>query len=153
MFDVLVYVYENYYDPESCPTPGALTVKLRAAGFDSDEIDDALDWLGELAVTEQTVLPLEFATRQSFRVYAPRERAMLDTEAQGYLAFLEANGQIDPLQREVIVERALALGETPISLEKLKIIVLMVMWSMQMEPDLMVLEELMPGAESLRTVH
>ena len=40
MFDVLVYLYENYWRPDACPDHAQLTRKLSAAGFESDEIAD-----------------------------------------------------------------------------------------------------------------
>ena len=49
MFDVLVYLYENYWRPDACPEPKQLSRKLSAVGFDNDEIQDALRWLDGLA--------------------------------------------------------------------------------------------------------
>ena len=40
MFDVLVYLYENYWRPDACPDPRQLTRKLVAVGFESEEIAD-----------------------------------------------------------------------------------------------------------------
>ena len=45
MFDVLVYVYENYWRGDACPEIQHLGRKLSAAGFDQEEIDQALQWL------------------------------------------------------------------------------------------------------------
>ena len=45
MFDVLVYLYENYWRPDACPDHQQLQRKLSAVGFDSDEIQEALRWL------------------------------------------------------------------------------------------------------------
>ena len=49
MFDVLVYLYENYWRPDACPDHEQLTRKLSSVGFESDEITDALSWLDGLA--------------------------------------------------------------------------------------------------------
>ncbi|NBU88669.1 MAG: DUF494 domain-containing protein [Betaproteobacteria bacterium] len=71
MFDVLVYLYENYWRPDACPDPRQLTRKLVAVGFESDEIQDALDWLAGL-----TASSAGSDTPQSddaMRVYTPRE--------------------------------------------------------------------------------
>ena len=45
MFDVLVYLYENYWRPDACPDHDQLTRKLSAVGFESDDIEEALIWL------------------------------------------------------------------------------------------------------------
>jgi Smg protein len=60
----------------------------------------------------------------------------------GFISFLESANVLPPPMREIVVERAMALGGRPISLEDLKIIVLMVYWSMGIEPDALVLDEL-----------
>ena len=49
MFEVLVYLYENYWRPDACPDHQQLSRKLSAVGFESDEIQDALRWLDGLA--------------------------------------------------------------------------------------------------------
>ena len=48
MFEVLVFVYENYYAGDSCPEPAHLERKLNAVGFDAEEVEDALNWLNGL---------------------------------------------------------------------------------------------------------
>ena len=93
MFDVLMYLYETWFDCESCPDPDTLRIKLRAAGFDAEDIDDALTWLGGLAEGEASLLPESFADRASFHAYAPAEARTLSTACRGYLSFLES-GQI-----------------------------------------------------------
>ncbi|WP_137895214.1 DUF494 family protein, partial [Ramlibacter sp. 2FC] len=70
MFEVLVFVYENYWRGEACPELPQLGRKLSAAGFDPDEIQQALAWLNGLnlaardtrladgAAPERTGIPL-----------------------------------------------------------------------------------------------
>jgi Smg protein len=48
MFDILLYLYDNYLVTEHVPDAEALSRKLTAAGFEADEIDQALDWLSAL---------------------------------------------------------------------------------------------------------
>jgi Smg protein len=50
MFEVLVYVYENYWQGDACPELHQLSRKLSAAGFEADEIQAALVWLDGLNV-------------------------------------------------------------------------------------------------------
>ena len=76
----------------------------------------------------------------------------LGTEVVGFLSFLEHAGQLTPSQREIVIERALATNETPVDLEMLKVIVLMVLWSQQADIDILLLEELLDdGGE--RPIH
>jgi Smg protein len=54
--------------------------------------------------------------------------------------------------REMVLDRAKAAGEAPIDLEHLKIIVLMVFWSLGEEPDALILDELSISGDH-RSVH
>lgn len=147
MFDVLVYLYENYYRPDACPDADTLAKKLSAAGFEGEEIDSALSWLSGLADVTQTTVPVAYARSSSFRIFVDAEYERLGAESIGFLSFLESAGILNPLLREIVVERALATEETPVSLESLKIIVLMVFWSQGEEPDALILEELLEDGE------
>ena len=141
MFDILVYLYETYYRPDACPDPQALAKKLSAVGFDDDEISEAIDWLDVLTQTTQSIPDQSEST--GFRVYAQQEMAILGMPAVGFIHFLESTKLITPRQREIIIERALVIDEVPISLDKLKIIVLMMLWSQGKEPDLLMFDELL----------
>jgi Smg protein len=143
VFDVLVYLYENYGAPHACPDADSLSRKLTAAGFDDEEINEALAWLQGLErVTEQSVA-VGPESDGAFRIYAVIEIERLGTESIGFLSFLENAGQLTPTQREIVIERALAIEDTPIPLDMLKVIVLMVLWSQQADIDVLLLEELL----------
>ncbi|MBK1888397.1 DUF494 domain-containing protein [Undibacterium sp. 14-3-2] len=142
MFDILVYLYETYYRPDACPDTAALVKKLSAVGFPEDEISEALDWLTGLANTTDQSLPSPLSSN-GFRVYAGVELTALGTEAIGFIQFLESAGLLSSLQREIVVERALAVNESPLPLNKLRIIVLMMLWSQGAEPDMLMFDELL----------
>ena len=145
MFDILVYLYETYYRPDACPEPAALAKKLSAVGFDDVEISEALVWLNdltEMAGVEQALTSASTGTR----FYVDEEQDALGPQAIGFIAFLESARVLTPLQREIVIERALALEESPVNLGKLKIIVLMLLWSQGKEPDALMFDDLF-GAE------
>jgi Smg protein len=48
MFEVLVFVYENYWRGDACPELEQLGRKLNAVGFSVEDIQQALSWLDEL---------------------------------------------------------------------------------------------------------
>jgi Smg protein len=52
----------------------------------------------------------------------------------------------------MVIDRATAVGSGPMELEDLKIIVLMVFWSLGEEPDALILDELFVAAED-RLIH
>ena len=153
MFDVLVYLYENYWRPDACPEPNQLTRKLSAVGFDSDEIQEALHWLDGLAQTAQACGELSKSQRSdSMRVYSDGERDTLGEDAIGFIAFLESAGVLPAPMREMVIDRAMAAGARSIELDDLKVIVLMVFWSLGEEPDTLILDELFVAPEE-RVVH
>lgn len=146
MFDVLVYLYETYYRPDACPAPAALVKKLSAIGFEDDEISRALDWLTDLAQTADTLSEqypkLQAQLSGGVRIYVAQEMDALGTAAVGFIQFLEAARLLNPVQREIVIERALAVGDGVLSLDRLKVIVLMVLWSQGKEPDGLMFDEL-----------
>ena len=148
MFDVLVYLYENYGAFESCQDAAALGRSLADAGFDDEEIRDAIVWLQGLARMVRDCGSPRLEQSRGLRVYTPAEYARLGKAAIGFLASLDAAGQLSARQREIVIERALAITETPITVATTKIIVLMVLWSHAAEVDFLLLEELLDDDES-----
>jgi Smg protein len=141
MFDILVYLYETYYRPDACPEPEALARKLSAVGFDDVEISEAIVWLTDL--TEMAgAEPNESFSSTGTRFYVDSEYDALGTAAVGFIQFLESAKVLSPVQREIVIERALALEESPVGLGKLKIIVLMLLWSQGKEPDALMFDDL-----------
>jgi Smg protein len=150
MFDVLVYLYENYWRPDACPDHDQLTRKLSAVGFERDEIQEALSWLDGLANAAESYAGNQRPT--SLRVYSPAEHDLLGDESIGFISFLESAGVLPPPMREMVIDRASAIGAAPLELDDLKIIVLMVFWSLGEEPDALILDELFVAPED-RLIH
>ncbi len=150
MFDVLVYLYENYWRPDACPEPRLLSRKLSAVGFEREEIQDALHWLDGLADSAEacTGSPVQ----GSVRIYTAQEQEVLGEESIGFITFLGSAGVLSTAMREMVIDRALAVGAGAMELEDLKIIVLMVFWSLGEEPDALVLDELFVASED-RLIH
>ncbi len=144
MFDILVYLYETYYRPDACPGPVDLAKKLSAVGFEEDEISEALDWLTNLTAMTQVCAdqPQYAIFSDSVRIFVAQEMDVLGVPAIGLIQFLEAAKVLTSLQREIVIERALATHESPISLDKLNVIVLMMLWSQGKEPDAWMFDDL-----------
>ncbi|MFN3570216.1 MAG: DUF494 domain-containing protein [Polaromonas sp.] len=169
MFEVLVYVYENYWQGDACPELHQLSRKLTAVGFEAEEIEAALVWLDGLNIAAQNTqrgmpgtapagknspAPAPAATpgfqpqsAGSLRVYSVAEQEHLGAQALGFVSFLESSGVLPPHMREIVMDRAMAAPGDPLELDDLKIIVLMVYWSFGEEPDALVLDELCDDAD------
>jgi Smg protein len=150
MFDVLVYLYETYGRSDACPNHDQLTRKLSSVGFESDEIEEALSWLDGLGAAATSHVGQQ--SLDSLRVYSHLEQSHLGEDSVGFISFLESAGVLSPPMREMVIDRASAISGGPVDVEDLKIIVLMVFWSLGTQPDALVLDELFVAAED-RVIH
>jgi Smg protein len=76
----------------------------------------------------------------------------LGEKSIAFISFLESAGVLPSPMRELVVDRAMAISGTPLDLDDLKIIVLMVFWSLGEEPDALILDELFVDDED-RLIH
>ena len=98
------------------------------AGFGEREIERALDWLDGLNTTEiqtDSAAPRTTTTR----LYDRLEQDRIDTQCRGYLLHLEQIGILTPPQRELVIDRLLALGSDDIDIDQIKWVVMMVLFS------------------------
>ena len=130
VLDVLMYLFETYVDTDEDPEPdqNELRNELASAGFGDAEIDRALDWLDGLT-DHYDALPFNAQTAHGTRVYNEVEQERLDIECRGFIAYLEQIGILSPPQREILVDRLLALDAPDIDVEQIKWVVLMVLFS------------------------
>ena len=133
MFDILVYLFENYIHNESdiYVNHADLTKELSRAGFHDDDIFKALKWLDNLsALQESHVKPyLSKGITNATRIFSVPELAKMDVECQGFLLFLEQINVLDAVTREMVIDRVMDLDSHSISLEDLKWVVLMVLFN------------------------
>ena len=132
MYDILAYLFENCQRTELAHERERVAQKLSAAGFEDADISEALLWIAGVLRTPQVLAALPDA-RASFRAFAACELAKLDARCRGYLLLLERSGVLDAPARELVIEHALAAAGEELTLEQLKLVVLMVLWSRQPE--------------------
>ena len=130
VLDVLMYLFETYVDTEEDPEPdqNELRLELSKAGFGDVEIDRALDWLDGLT-DHQANLTFNTQTAHGTRIYNDVETERLDVSCRGYISYLEQIGILSPPQREILIDRLLALETHDIDVEQIKWVVLMVLFS------------------------
>jgi Smg protein len=137
-----MYLFESYFDAGSYPEPDKLSRKLSAAGFEGEEIDEALTWLSALQQQSPDSYPasLEHA---GLRHFAELELHRISYEARQFLMFSERQHMISAVEREMIIDRAVALQQENLGLDKLKLIMLMVLWNRHQDIDPLLVEELL----------
>jgi Smg protein len=141
MYDILVYLFENCQHAELAYDRERVAKKLSAAGFEDSDISEALHSLAGVRVAHSVREPLP-DSRSTFRAYAPRELAKLDARSRGFLLTLEHSGILTAETRELVIERALAANGDTLSLEQVKLVVLMVLWNQQMPTSRLLAEDL-----------
>jgi len=141
VLDILIYVFDRYMLDEAPEVPEreALARDLESAGFGEANVERALDWLADLAgerhraVVSTSVpeadVPGEQADDRAIRIYSAAELVRLPVDCRGLLMALEQVGILGPQQREIVIERLLALDAEEFDLEKVKWVVLMVLSS------------------------
>ena len=130
VLDVLMYLFETYVDTDEEPEAdhNELRDELSRAGFGDREIDRALDWLDGLT-DHQEGLAFNAQTGHGTRIYSDFEHERLDVGCRGYITYLEQIGILSAPQREILIDRLLALESADIDVDQIKWVVLMVLFS------------------------
>lgn len=129
VFDVLMYLFDHYFDEyyEISSDQESLKFELRRAGFGDVQVDRAFDWLEGLALQKDLIQADKLNENNTLRIFVDREMEKLDTDCRGFILFLEQIGVLDAFDREVVIDRLMALGADEIDLQQLKWVVLMVL--------------------------
>ena len=134
MFEVLMFLFENYMDGTVAfkIDTADVVVELEKIGFDRYEIDRALTWLDGLVQIQTAVLSGPKLTSLAIRHYLPEETERLGVEGKGFLLYLEQLGVMDPITREIAIDRIMALDSREVDVARIRWVVLMVLFN---QPD------------------
>jgi Smg protein len=152
MFELLVYLFENYIETDVRADEGTLTRELSAAGFDSEDISKAFTWFSSLATMADQATPEAAADRAAYRIYTMEESKKIGADCRSFLLFLEQANVLNPLEREVVIDRLMALPDPEVSLEQTKWIALMVLWRHGKARDYLFVEDAL-FSDSRPTIH
>jgi Smg protein len=148
MFEVLVYMFENYVEANIKPDHNTLAQELFDAGFDSNDINGAFEWFNSLeSMAEASHRDIEPAS-QSLRIYNAEESDKIHVEGLGFLIFLRQSGVINRALHEVIVERAMALPQDQVGLDEIRWTVLMALRKLGRTNDFLFVEDAVFGEDS-----
>ena len=129
VLDVLMYLFETYIETqdETEMDHEDLRVDLTEAGFNSNEIEKAFDWLEKLNHANSITDDLFDVT--SNRVYSRFEMSHLSSSCRGFIEYLEQINILSFRQRELLIDRLIALNTHDINIDQIKWIVLMILFS------------------------
>ena len=132
VLDILMYLFETYLDDEEAdiPNEGSIRSELAKIGFQDAKVTKAFDWLDDLAILKDNYTSIEQLECNSFRLFSDLEIDKFDRQARGILMDLVELNVITPTQREIIIDKALALDINHINQEQMKWVVLMVLFNL-----------------------
>lgn len=128
MFEVLVYMFENYIDTHFRPDEHTLSKELCAAGFDEQDISGAFDWFNQLELMVDQANIFESPHPVSTRIFTDAELKKISGESLGFVLFLVQANILNTAQRELVMELAMNLNQLKVSIEEMRWIVLMTTW-------------------------
>lgn len=125
--DVLMFLFEEYLgdNNEAMDERNNMQVLLEEVGFQHTEIDQAFNWLEDLALLRESS-DYTPAQTDSVRIFSDVEKNILDDESIGFLMYLEQSDILTPVTRELVLDRIIAL-DLPLDIEQLKWIVMIVL--------------------------
>ncbi len=152
MFEVLVFMFENYIAHHTLPDNEIMTQELSAAGFEQPDIVGAVDWFREMKtmLIEPTA---EYAHQHtSMRQLADCELKKISLESLSFVLFLQQASVINDVERDLILDRAMALKQEHINIEEMRWITMIALWNVGREKDYLFVEDALFNPRGL-TLH
>lgn len=141
MRNVVAFLLENFPDIQACPMGQDLGMLLENAGFEDQDIGEALTVMQLLQ--EMPDVPSRQPENRVLRVYHDEEAEMLSSEIRGLLHFLYTSGTINMAQREFVIHALMHLSDDAITLDNAKVLALLVLWAHRSELPVLIGDELM----------
>ena len=137
VFDVLMYLFNNYLDDEYELNADQESLQgiLTHAGFEEVQVRKAFDWLESLTYEDLLQSGNKPQNKISHRIFNSFEIEKLSLECRGLLTYLEQTGILDSQNRELVIDRVMALESDEIDVYQLKWVVLMVLMNQPGQED------------------
>ncbi len=130
ILDVLIYLFENYMieDADYQPDQESLARELAQAGFGDQNISRAFDWLEHLTdLCDDGERGMAGGAATAMRHYSDYEMDRIDAHARGLIQSLVQGGVLSPHEREMVIDRLLALEADDLEAEHVKWVIMMVL--------------------------
>ncbi|KXO08162.1 hypothetical protein AKG98_2006 [Moritella sp. JT01] len=134
MLDILIYLFENFYEQnesEFLVDRDNLLDELIQAGFAETEIHKAITWIENLVELRNGGIQthLQVSCVSSMRIYTEAEQFYINTECRGFLLFLEHINVLNIETREMAIARLIELENLDLDLDDIKWVILMVLFN------------------------
>ena len=126
---VLMYLFQNHMQ-NNCQIDESevLIDQLESAGFVLPVINQAIDWLANLA-DSNTIAAITTPQTSSFRFYTPYEITLFGEQCINFITHLEKENILTPITRELVIHQAIELQAEGIDLNLIKWVTLMVLFN------------------------
>ena len=150
MFDLLIYMFENYLSSKNNLDFTNMTLELEAAGFNNKDIESALDWFSELKEMSVKIPQSQsLKLNDKLRIFTEKEKEKFSIDGLGFILFLEQAHVLNSIEREIIIDRAMALNQNIINIDEVRWIVMMTLWNNGRENDYLFVEDALYQTEQL----
>ncbi len=121
LIEIIVYLLEEFKQPQNSDNYKDLSKELISKGYTESEISLAFSWIFNHMQQQQAGLDDEFTySPTSSRILHDVERLIITAEAYGYLLQMRHLGLLSDYDLELVIERALSLGTSSITIEDVK---------------------------------
>jgi len=131
LLEVLIYLFDQYAGNEfdRKDYPDKITPEMSTSGFHPEELEQALRWLDDLNHLMGNFENISRISGQSVHIYSKEEWRRFTQRSISYLLCLEQSGIVDPVSRELIIDRSMALEEPKIDVHEIQWVGLLVLSS------------------------
>lgn len=140
MRELVAFLIEHFTDIQACPSGQDLGQMLHIAGFEDEDIGDALTIMQLL---EQVPIEASLPENNVLRVYHEEEAAVLPNEIRGLLYFLSQTRALSLSQREFVIHALMHLPYESITLENAKSLALLILWAHRSELPALIGDDLL----------
>ena len=152
MFEVLVFMFENYFANHAQPDSEVLTQELSAAGFEYSDITGAVNWFDEMKSMLHQPATIYAHQATAMRIFADIELKKINLESISFILFLQQANVINDIERDLIIDRAMALRQQHIRIEEMRWITMIALWNAGREKDYLFVEDAIFNPRGL-TIH
>ena len=86
---------------------------------------------------------------QYLRIFTDKEYKKIAADGLGFVLFLEQAKVLTPSEREIIIDRAMALNQNIITIDEIRWVVMMALWNNGKENDYLFVEDALYAKDSL----
>ncbi len=121
LIEIIVYLLGEFKQPQEDDNYKDLSKQLVNLGYTESEINLAFSWIFNHLQEQQAAMEGEFEYGpSSSRILHDVERMIISAEAYGYLLQMTHLGLLSDFELELVIERALSIGTSNISIDDVK---------------------------------